>query len=699
MAAFVFIFCMVGHRAGSDETVAPTPLIIEIASPVITYPGTHTISINVRNNTKKGINLYTEITCNNEPEARDSAQVFRKVLGKGQSRPASALLIAKASKSVPPGLTRWKFDIDYVYDMGRVLYISVYEGRNKQPIERLGPVLINFQPNVTRMRRFRKILERVRPRFGPAVEFRSSMKDELEKIELLARTPMDADKWSQIAHRLDILSSDVNSLLFSGSDKSRIGYWAAIASTLSNITRWDVFPGSLRGPISMSGCRGESESAQLVLSAYGKTIENVGITISDLQGTGESKIYWNQITYRFPDFGDDSAPGQLPPDRFNHSSTLTLPKGALRSVWITVRIPKDAKPGLYTGVLQINPPNARSSNRPIELKVWDFDMPKRRSFNAIMAYDEKSLSSWYGGNTQRNRAAFYSMMLEMGISPLDWGSPYPRPDMEELRGYSEQGLKFVSTGSLGVPEGETEQVYMDSYVRRARRYMEFPSTRKLDFTPITISRVSNAAEERSLLGYLRQMISEVVRIRQTPPTQGLLSFVNTWAPSPVKYDSTAPYQPGLGSIWWTLDSTSVAPYPSLQPNSTGLQTRMLGWLAWKYNLGGIIFSGSGENGLSLFYPAESGKPEPSIRLQHLRDAMDDWQYLIMLKDLSDKVAKNNTYKSAGDLSKALKLLAVPSEMVESVSSYCSDPEEMEEFRTAVGETIESLIHAIPSEQR
>jgi hypothetical protein len=71
----------------------------------------------------------------------------------------------------------------------------------------------------------------------------------------------------------------------------------------------------------------------------------------------------------------------------------------------------------------------------------------------------------------------------------------------------------------------------------------------------------------------------------------------------------------------------------------------------------------------------------------------------MLKDLSDKVAKNNTYKSAGDLSKALKLLAVPSEMVESVSSYCSDPEEMEEFRTAVGETIESLTHAIPPEQR
>jgi len=46
-----------------------------------------------------------------------------------------------------------------------------------------------------------------------------------------------------------------------------------------------------------------------------------------------------------------------------------------------------------------------------------------------------------------------------------------------------------------------------------------------------------------------------------------------------------------------------------------------------------------------------------------------------------------------------KLLAVPSELVESVSSYCSDPEEMEQFRTAVGETIESLTRAIPSEQR
>jgi len=674
-------------------------LIIEITSPDIKFPATHSISIDVRNNTPKGINLYAEITCGGAPEARDSAPVFRKVVGKGESRPAGALLIARALKSAPPGITHWKFDIDYAYDMSRVLYISVYEGRNKQPTERLGPVLVNFQPNVTRMRRFRKILERVRPRFGPAVEFRSSMKDELEKIELLARTPMDADKWAQITHRLDMLSSDVNSLLFSGSDKSRIGYWAAEASPLMNITRWDVFPGSLRGPIAISGCRGESESAQLVISAYAKTIENVAVTISDLQGPGEAKIYSDNISYKFPDFGDDSTPGQLPPDRFSHSSSLTLPKGALRSVWITVKIPKDAKPGLYSGTVQISPPNARTLNKSIEVRVWDFDMPKRRSYNAVLTYDDKALSSWYGGNTQRNRAAFYSTMLEMGISPLDWGSPYPRPDMEELRGYSEQGLKFVSMGNLGVPAGETEQVYMDSYVRRARRFMELPSNRKLNFTSLAISRITNAAEERSLLGYLRQMVSEVVRIRQTTPTQGLLSFVSTWAPTPVDFNSTASYQPGSGSIWWTLDSTCADPYPSILPNSTGLQTRMIGWLAWKYNIGGIIFSGSGESGLSLFYPSESSKPQPSIRLQQLRDAMDDWQYLIMLKDLSDKVAKNNTYKSADDLAKALKLLSVPSEMVESISSYCSDPEEMEEYRTALGETIESLSRAIPPEQR
>ncbi len=96
----------------------------------------------------------------------------------------------------------------------------------------------------------------------------------------------------------------------------------------------------------------------------------------------------------------------------------------------------------------------------------------------------------------------------------------------------------------------------------------------------------------------------------------------------------------------------------------------------------------------LFYPENrnvnsdkkkySGEPVPSIRLENLRDGVEDYEYLIMLRDLATK-SKSGSLKRAAD-----KLLDIPTSLYKDEMTYSKDPQSIINYRTQVGNLIEKM---------
>ena len=91
------------------------------------------------------------------------------------------------------------------------------------------------------------------------------------------------------------------------------------------------------------------------------------------------------------------------------------------------------------------------------------------------------------------------------------------------------------------------------------------------------------------------------------------------------------------------------------------------------------------NGL-LVYPGEEG-PVPSIRLELLRDGMEDYEYLALLARAVDQ------HRASADpalIAEAKRLLAVDPALVESMRTYARDGEGLERNRRAIAKAIVQL---------
>ena len=98
----------------------------------------------------------------------------------------------------------------------------------------------------------------------------------------------------------------------------------------------------------------------------------------------------------------------------------------------------------------------------------------------------------------------------------------------------------------------------------------------------------------------------------------------------------------------------------------------------------VVSDGNG----SLYYPGPNG-PVPSIRLEVLRDGMEDYEYLQRLAEVVAR-AKTDGSKPPALIQQAETLLAVDPGLVESMRTYSKDSVVLERSRTAIAEMIETL---------
>ncbi len=164
----------------------------------------------------------------------------------------------------------------------------------------------------------------------------------------------------------------------------------------------------------------------------------------------------------------------------------------------------------------------------------------------------------------------------------------------------------------------------------------------------------------------------------------------------------------LGKELWLYVSSPAHPFPSLVIDYPAMAHRILPWMAWKYGATGLLYwcvnfwdgnpwehpasfqEDQNGNGF-LFYPSADG-PVPSIRLEVLRDGIEDYEYLYQLAELI-QTAKTSGRVDPTILAQAERLVHVDVTLVESPRNYSKDPDALLAQRRAIAEMIEQL-HAL-----
>ncbi|MFC1646263.1 glycoside hydrolase domain-containing protein, partial [Candidatus Omnitrophota bacterium] len=155
-------------------------------------------------------------------------------------------------------------------------------------------------------------------------------------------------------------------------------------------------------------------------------------------------------------------------------------------------------------------------------------------------------------------------------------------------------------------------------------------------------------------------------------------------------------------VWWYV-SSQRAGIPGFNIDISVVDNRILFWMNWKYKIAGVlywcvnrwphnpwddamIYRNQNGNG-SLLYPGKNG-PVDSIRLEAIRDGIEDYEYFYLLNGYKEVLKEKNA--RSPHIKAIEKLLAIEEDIILSPSSYTQDQTKLLKKREEVARKIEQV---------
>lgn len=449
--------------------------------------------------------------------------------------------------------------------------------------------------------------------------------------------------------------------------------WAAPAMARIGLTE---APGTERR-VELFAARGEFEAFQVAVRAPSGGLQEVSLSVSELRGPGAARIGAEHVTlYRqhyvevrngSPDPGGDNRP--LGPGWYADALIPFVPPahqgpapgGTWRAVpaevaagqnqpfWVDLFVPRDAAPGVYSGSYSLTS-SAGAVSGEIQLTVWDFELPLRPSL--LSSFDLEEADSL--GNLKE--------LLRHRLMPKEVREEH----QAELR--DEWGLATVDvrghwsganrkTCAMEPPPNQRE------FAEAVEDYAE--GLLVYNLTADEIDRCPGLdADMAAWSAVLRQ--SGVANLVTMMPTTPLLrggpdgdSLVDIWVVLPKRYVESPwlaeearrrgtqvwSYNAGVQDDYspkWQIDFAPIN--WRIQPGFLSQSMGFTGLLYWRIDLwterpwqdvqtyfnGRDYLPGDG----MIVYPGEAAGVNgfvPSIRLKWLREGVEDYEYVALLK--------------------------------------------------------------------
>jgi hypothetical protein len=479
--------------------------------------------------------------------------------------------------------------------------------------------------------------------------------------------------------------------------------------------------------INLSAARGEYGSFQIVASGGSSGLTNVNVTLSDLQGPDGHVIPRTSFTlfrekYMHVNSSSPNWKGSNQPmgsgwyadalipftdpstGKPLSGATLTavpfdLKAGNNQPIWVDLLVPRTAAAGQYSGTYTLTS-NEGNFTGPISLTVWNFSLPVAPSLKSAFLF------------FQAGSLAAQEELLRNKLSPL---STTPQDQKLLIKDY---GLSATSTGPFsGADVGRCAMSPAPSVSQfKSLAAAQQPGLLLYDYSADEIGHCT------SLYPTIQQWANNmhqagIKNLISMSPTPALYSdgsgtgrsAVDIWVLLPVMYNNSKSQVEQVlkkgDTVWsyntlvqdayspkWEIDFSPVD--FRIQPGFINQSLNLSGLLYWRIdkwssdpwnniNNAGTYSSANYPGEGALVYPGQQvGVPGvvASMRLKWLRDGVEDYDYLQILKNLGKEDVAMQIARSVGP----------------DWTNWTRDPNAIESARQKLGETINQIMNARPA---
>ena len=500
-----------------------------------------------------------------------------------------------------------------------------------------------------------------------------------------------------------------------------------------------------RPRIELFAARNEREGFQIILMGRpDRTIDGVRIELPVLQAANGGKavipahcLEWGElirITSELPEYPVDYV-GTIPDAIMEgQSETVSVPVNGFTPVYVRVGIGAEVATGDYTGTLKVISGD-QVEDVAVKLHVYDFTLPVTTSCKVIFSFFEHYFADWYGikNLTDKQKMAIYDFLLKYRISPNNIYSSNIYPELKFMPELMRKGANFCTLGYVGgkntVPAEELDRK-LASFRQRVAAVDKAglaEVTYLYAFDELWWQPAGTKEASRQFMTAFKQALPAVKTIQTSLPEKSICAdydiFVPLFQTFMTRQDIIAAGRKAGKTLWWYAADDPHKPYPNFFLDYPVLDNRIIFTLSYMYGIEGVLYwcinrewatnmDNRGQwpakpwkpyiisvlnhkrqfkNGMGNYvYPGKDGRILPSLRLENLRDGIEDYEYLMLLKNAVERLRKARTGSKL--LSDAEALLRVPPEVAVSVGEYSADPAHLQRYRDAVAAMIERINH-------
>ncbi len=461
--------------------------------------------------------------------------------------------------------------------------------------------------------------------------------------------------------------------------------------------------------IDLYAAKGETESFQIVVRAPAGGLTNVNVLAPDLGGP-QPTLYREHYVYLTHGSGDWASninrplgPGWYPDGLIPFVNPATgqplsgapidavpfsLSADRNQPIWVDIEVPRGTPAGQYSGVFSVTSSQGQASVT-LNVTVWNFTLPLKPALKSSILYWEVRRQ------LQADRELLRNRLMPLSVDPN-----------QERALIDEYGLNCANLGFYAVLDksaGDTKPAPSVAEIEAAKADHE-PDLYFYNYTADEI--LGFTSLYGPVKAYARALhAAGVDNLVTMPPTSSLMddgsgtgrSAVDVWVELPKDYDAAdvATVLAKGDKVWsynclqqdnytpkWLLDYAPIN--YRIQPGFINESLGMTGLLYWSADLWSSdpwnnvepyapYFPGEG----MLVYPGQQVGVTgvvPSMRLKYLRDGVDDFDYIELLKK-----------QGLGDWA-----LTIAETVGPDWRNWTRDPDELETARRQLGQRLSDI---------
>ena len=215
--------------------------------------------------------------------------------------------------------------------------------------------------------------------------------------------------------------------------------------------------------VKIFGIRGEIISAQVSVNAL-KKLTDVTVEIGSLENktTGNSippeKIEWNFVgsvllPTNAPNQPEDVVERKAParfPDYLMQERRINIDKGKFQPLWLTIKIPEGSVAGMYSGVLSVKSKEG-SQSIPLQLTIYPLTLPSDRHLKIAVRYSVNKFDK-YHGISEKYSDSWFEMLRKYADNMIEHRQNVMQAPMDAI------AITRSANGELGFDFSRFDQI-------------------------------------------------------------------------------------------------------------------------------------------------------------------------------------------------------------------------------------------------